>query len=298
MTGTEYLKQVLDQQDLTSEEVAELKRCRTDVEDCLTNEFGRTPSIIYAGSMVKRTMVRESYDLDIVCRFPENSPETLKDLYERTYQSLAEAHVVQKKASAVRVLSLGSANEKPRDFHVDVVPVHLSDDKTGDGYIYQSSADRERLKTNLQTHVDSVRDSKLQDVIKLGKLWRVRNHFPMRTFVLEMLAVRFLEQPGDSLESDMIRFLTTCRDNLPTACLVDPANGANIVSNLMTDGEKELVSTHASQNLDDLERESEDEGRVRVWRSIMLDSLGSGVNNTVAAPQVVVRQPPKPWSID
>jgi hypothetical protein len=96
----------------------------------------------------------------------------------------------------------------------------------------------------------------------------------------------------------MIRFLTTCKDNLPTACLVDPANGANVVSNLMTDGEKGLVSTHASQNLDDLERESEDEGRVRVWRVIMLDSLGGGVNNTVAAPQVVVRQPPKPWSID
>lgn len=120
----------------------------------------------------------------------------------------------------------------------------------------------------------------------------------MRTFVLEMLAVRFLEQPGSNLESDMIRFLATCKDDLPTACLVDPANSANIVSNLMTDGEKELVSTHASRNLDDLERESEDEGRVRVWSSIMLDSLGGGVNNTVAAPQVVVRQPPKPWSID
>lgn len=119
----------------------------------------------------------------------------------------------------------------------------------------------------------------------------------MRTFVLEMLAVRFLRQPGD-IESDMVRFLTMCKDNLPTACLVDPANGANIVSNLMTDGEKELVSTHASQNLDDLERESEDEGRVRVWRSIMLDSVAGGVNNAVTAPQVVVRQPPEPWSID
>jgi len=295
MTGTEYLQQVLNSQELTTEEANDLGKCREDVQTCLQGEFGSTPTFRYAGSMAKHTMVRESYDLDIVCRFPSDESESLKDLYERTYQALAEAHTVQKKVSAVRVLSLGNANEKPRDFHVDVVPVRLFDEKTSDAFIYQSSADQERLKTNIQVHVDSVRDSGLSDTIRLGKLWKVRHQFPMRTFALEMLAVRFLDKPGDSLESDMIRFLSTCRDNLPTARLVDPANGNNVISDLMTDANKELVSAHASQDLENLERESEDEGRVRAWMCIMLDSPRQA-EDTIVAPQVSVRQPLKPWS--
>lgn len=297
MTGTEYLQQVLNSQDLTTEEENELGKCRKDVETCLRGEFGSTPTFRYAGSMAKKTMVRESYDLDIVCRFPSDESQSLKDRYERTYQALAESHTVQKKVSAVRVLSLGNADEKPRDFHVDVVPVRLFDEKTGDAFIYQTSVDQERLKTNIQVHVDSVRDSGLQDTIKLAKLWKVRHQFPMRTFVLEMLAVRFLEKPGDSLESDMIRFLSTCRDNLPTARLVDPANSNNVVSDLMTDANKELVSARASQDLENLERESEDEGRVRAWMSILMESPRR-VEDTIAAPRILVRQPPKPWSMD
>ena len=297
MTGTQYLKQVLNLQTLTSEEVDELGRCRVDVQNCLKDEFGNTPSFIYAGSMAKRTMVRESYDLDIVCRFPSEESESLKNLYERTYEALAKAHTVQKKVSAVRVLSLESDNEKSRDFHVDVVPVHLFDEKTGEAFIYQSSVDQERLKTNIQTHVNYVRDSGLQDTIRLAKLWKVRHQFPMRTFVLEMLAVRFLEKPGDSIESDMIRFLTTCRDNLPTARLVDPANSNNVISDLIADPDKELISAHASQDLENLDSASDDEARVRAWMSVLMESHRP-VEDTIAAPRILVRQPPKPWSMD
>jgi hypothetical protein len=252
---------------------------------------------MYTGSMAKGTMVRESYDLDIVCRFPVDESESLKDLYERTYQSLAKTHTVQKKVSAVRVLSLESNDEKPRDFHIDVVPVRLFDEKTGDAFIYQSSNDQERLKTNIQVHVNYVKDSGLRDTIRLAKLWKVRHQFAIRTFVLEILAVRFLEKPSGDLESNMIRFLSVCRDSLPTARLLDPANSNNVISDLMTDADKELVSNHASQDLENLDGESEDEARVRAWMSILRESPRQ-VEDTIAPPEVLVRQPPKPWSKD
>jgi hypothetical protein len=60
-------------------------------------------------------------------------------------------------------------------------------------YLFQSSGDKKRLKTNLDVHLDHVRDSGVIDAIRLAKLWKVRNGLPVRTFVLELAVIKLLE---------------------------------------------------------------------------------------------------------
>jgi hypothetical protein len=298
MTGQKYLYEVLNSQKLLPEEETGLRSNRTDVEKCLSDAFGDKPSIILAGSMKKRTMIKDSYDLDLFYRFPSDEQRSLRDLYNLTAEALNKSFSIQKKTSAIRVLSLDGSPGTHQDFHIDVVPARIYDDKTGDAYIYQfSSADQERLKTNIQIHVDCVIKSGLQDIIKLTKLWKVRHALAIRTFVLEMLTVKFLEKPTADFESDMIRFLTTCRDNLPNARLEDPANTNNVISDLITGSDKELIADSASQGIEMLNHASDDAMRVQAWMTILRES-SSPVDRTVAVTPSSTMQPPKPWSAD
>ena len=51
------------------------------------------------------------------------------------------------------------------DFHIDVVPGRFTDETKADAYLYQCGGDKKRLKTNLDVHLDHVRDSGVTDAI-------------------------------------------------------------------------------------------------------------------------------------
>ena len=70
MTDQEYLNAVLEDQSLAddSEELEELREHRDAVEALLREAYGScSPTIKYGGSKAKGTLIRESYDLDLVC---------------------------------------------------------------------------------------------------------------------------------------------------------------------------------------------------------------------------------------
>jgi hypothetical protein len=294
MTGTECLKSILKSQDLTEAEKDTLENCRADVERCLRDEFGSEPRIRYAGSKSKGTMVHEDYDLDIVCCFPSSETASLADLYERTSACLACKYQAREKTSAIRIWSASIGGEEPRDFHIDVVPVRLIDENSDNAFIHLSPEGY--MKTNIARHVDYVVKSGLSDVIRLAKLWKVRHQLSIRTFALEILAVRFLEKPDDSLESDMVRFLSVCKDNLPTAYLLDPANTNNVISDLMSGAVKEVISKQAALDLNAVTRDSGAETG-QAWMSVMRERAQQ-TDARVSVPRIVVDQLPKPWGYD
>lgn len=74
----EYLQKVLNQQtfDDDDQELIDLRARRTEIERTLRAHFWKSsPSIKWAGSMAKGTMIRESYDGDMTAYFPENETE-------------------------------------------------------------------------------------------------------------------------------------------------------------------------------------------------------------------------------
>lgn len=226
MTNNEYLQAVLKSQDL-ADDSAELKALtarRKGVEALLRNAFpDSSPTIRYGGSKAKGTLIKESYDLDIVCYFPHDDTtagETLEDIYNNVATALEKDYSVERKRSALRLRDRDMV-----DFHIDVVLGRFTDDSKTDCFLYQESGEKCRLKTNLQVHIDTVRDSGVLDAIRLLKLWKVRKALDVKQFAFELLIIDLLSgHKNQSLTEQLSHVWTEFRDLDSPPKVEDPAN--------------------------------------------------------------------------
>jgi tRNA nucleotidyltransferase (CCA-adding enzyme) len=230
MTVTEYLEAVLKVQTLAeySEELEALRKHRAEVEAVLREHFADcSPTIRYGGSKAKGTMIRESYDLDIICYFPHDDTAagaTLEDIYTNTRLALQENYLVEPKTSALR-LKHADRECLGADFHIDVVPGRFTDDSKTDTFLYQADADKQRLKTNIDVHIEHVRGSGVTDAIQLVKLWKVRNGLNLKHFVLELTVIKLLAgKRHKSLSVQLEHVWTELRDHIDDLVVEDPAN--------------------------------------------------------------------------
>lgn len=253
MNTNEYLQKVLSAQTLgqDSDELKALQQHRADVEAVLRQEFKDcSPTIRYAGSKVKETMIRESYDLDIICYFRHDDTKagaTLEDIYNNTKAALAKSYYVEPKQSALRLKGLEA--EHP-DFHVDVVPGRFTDDTKGEAYIYQAGADKCRLKTNIDVHVAHVKDSGVTDAIRLIKLWKVRHGIALKNFVLELAVIKLLKNKKSSTFSAQLEHVwTEFRDNIDNLSVEDPANPEGNDLSVALASAKAVLKSKASSTL-------------------------------------------------
>src|ERR1700722_10229374 len=260
MTVDEYLREVLDSQALgdDSDEIKALQKHRADVEKLIRDNFRDSSlTIRYAGSRPKGTMNKESYDLDIVS-YSSSADSTagmsLDDIYGSHRKALAKKYYVEPKGSALRLKGC-SPDDLGVDFHIDVVPGRFTDETKTDAYLYQASGDKKRLKTNLDVHLDHVRDSGLIDAIRLAKLWKVRNGLPIRTFVLELAVIKLLEdKKRKSISVQMEHFWTELRDNFANLSVADPANpNGNDLSRCLDENLKSQLASAAKRTLEQID---------------------------------------------
>jgi hypothetical protein len=228
MSANDYLQAVLAGQtfEADSEELKQLREKRAEVEAILRGAFpGADLTIRFGGSKAKNTMIRESYDLDVISYFGHEETvagETLEAIYNSVKDILSAHYVVEPKTTALRLYDTG---ESRVDFHIDVVPGRFTDDKKGDTFLYQPHGPKKRLKTNLQVHIEHVRDSGLTDTIKLVKLWKVRNGVAIKGFILELLVIEVLAaSKGQPLEEQLLLFWKCLRDEIDNLTVEDPAN--------------------------------------------------------------------------
>lgn len=227
MKVSEYLEAVLRQQTLPADgqELKDLRAERKKVEALLRREFEECPpSIRYAGSMAKGTMIRVNYDLDLPAYFGRDDTaagNSLKEIYDNVKAALEKEYNVTPKTSALRLRT----KDGKADFHIDVVPGRFVDGEDGDVFIHQALAEKQRLRTNLDTHIEHIRDSGVVDAVRLMKLWRELNTLGAKTFVLELLIVDLLKnKKTSSLEKQLIHVWTEFRDNSDNLSVEDPAN--------------------------------------------------------------------------
>jgi hypothetical protein len=299
MTTQEYLDSVLEDQrlDADSDERKALTDRREEVEEILRDAFSESsPTIRYGGSIAKDTMIKASYDLDVICYFPhedDDAGKSLKEIYESAETALTPHYCVQRKGSSLRLKSQDVENYGT-DFHIDVVPGRFTDDNKEDAYLYRSSGDKERLKTNLQKHIDHVKDSGLTNVIQLAKLWRVKNGLMIRSFVLELVVIEVLKSSGSKNNFEMC--LTTLweklRDDMDSIIVEDPANpSGNDLSELWSDSVKQSLSFAASNTLQHIEQSG--------WEAVF-GNVESVADSQKAAAIVrsaaTISNPAKPWS--
>jgi len=260
MTTKEYLDDVLKSQRLSddSKELKDLQNHRVDVEKLLRAEFEKSsPTIRYGGSKAKGTLIKEAYDLDVICYFPNDDTsagETLEDIYSNVCKALEKNYFVFRKNSALRLQSKDQKSGN-RDFHIDVVPGRYTDDAKSDCFIYQSGAEKTRLKTNLDVHVDHVKNSGVVDAIRLLKLWKVRKSLPVKQFVWELLIMKLLKDKKSKSLAEQLEYVWTEIKNAEEPIKVeDPANpSGNDLSKALDSGIWHTLSALATITLNAIE---------------------------------------------
>lgn len=239
MSNDNYLRQLLVQQDLTQEQMTSLRSLRETIEGQLSVLQG-APRFYYAGSFGKKTMIRESFDLDIVIYWPYDCGYTLKDIYNTV------GNVLKKHWKYPNPKTVSWALQFQGGFHIDVVPGRAIDSTFRYANLYRRDKDSS-LQTSIKVHIDTVRDSGRRDVIRLMKLWRAKRSVPFnKSFALELSTIDGCKGTRtDELEKQMISVLTYMRDKIRTARIVDPANANNVLSDEMSDTDKRAIQFDA-----------------------------------------------------
>lgn len=235
-----YLATVLEQQKVSPDAENRLRRIRDELETVLRPNWKTSaPRFYYGGSFGKRTMIRESFDLDLVVYFPQTNQFTVRDFYEGVEQRLkTQRYVTTRHNVAVRLPYEGG-------FHVDVVPGRSMDIDFKYANLYSTERDTTK-QTSIKIHIDHVRAGGHQDVIKLMKLWRLRHRVPIGSFVLELAIGQALyNSRAASLEDRVLKVLDYLRDSYGSARLVDPANTNNVVSEDISQADKTAVQAAA-----------------------------------------------------
>lgn len=301
MTDNDYLHDVLNSQNLDPDgpELKALQDERKKVESLLRKRFGYTPTIKYGGSKAKGTMIKESYDLDIIEYFPHDDTsagDTLEDIYNNTYAALSEEYLIEPKGSALR-LTDKNPNTKGTYTHIDVVPGRYIDGDDGDVFLYRSKDKKKHLKTNLEVHIEHVRNSGVIEVIRLNKLWRVRNHVSIKNFALDLLTIDILKQRKNLvLTSQLMNVWEEFRDHSDSLAIEDPANPfGNDLSEMLNDAVKQCLKDIATSTLAILDSNGWDAVFGEVARTTNADKKASLEAIAASMPST---SKPKPWSYD
>lgn len=246
MTTNDFLKKILADQNVKSDddEVTNLRKERGNIEDIINQNYSAAQKTIrYGGSYAKNTMIKSSYDLDVLCYFHEgetSAGSSLKEIYDNVKSTLEHNYYITPKRSALRLKNKDNEN----DFHIDVVPGRFINQNKTDAFLYQSEGEKKWLKTNPAKHIDTIRDSGLTDVIRLLKVWRCENNLKVKTFILELLVINILKtEKQKSLSEQLIIFWKKIKDSIDNIAIEDPANPNNDLSTIFDDMTKQSLKS-------------------------------------------------------
>lgn len=242
-------------------------------------------------------MIRDSYDLDIVCYFPSTDTRSLKEIRQDVSDHLSKRYLMQDKASAERITNL-KGSSSPHSYHIDVVPGRFIEG-TKDVFLHVAYGDRERMQTNLKTHIDYIANSGCVPVIRLVKVWSNRNNVQIKTFILELFVVKSLEGFRDkgNLKLSFRKVMEAFKNDFGSTALVDPANTANPVSRLISSSDKVMVSHAAGEAFDKIEFSD----NLVDWKAVFRESLGSTPHaralESAIAKATPISSHPQPWAL-
>jgi hypothetical protein len=195
-------------------------------------------SIGPSGSFAKGTGVLGTTDLDVFIGITNTATENLQELYESLYAWAANQFwIPQRQNVSIGITWLGTK--------VDLVPGKRQANLTTDHSLWKNKQQTWR-QTNVAKHIATVVNSGRVSEIRAMKIWRKCHNLDFPSFYLELTVINALwgRKNGD-LAANVSACFDYVRDNLETACVIDPANSANIISDDLTAADKKKIA-HAA----------------------------------------------------
>lgn len=242
MTSDQYVETILAKYAVPRGPMSPAEQLGTAVAGPLRSWAGQQLNALhYSGSYAKETGVRGISDVDVFVSLKSDTTGTLGEIYEKLV-SLAQNNGWSPRRQNV---SVGVTVNGTRG---DLVP-----GKVQPGYQnYHSLYLRKRnswTQTNVVLHVDTVKNSGRLKEIRAIKIWRMLHGFDFPSLYLELFTIRSISGHSQSmLAENVLHVLRTIGTSLTSMRVEDPANTNNVLSEDLTQAEKQRIAAQAAQS--------------------------------------------------
>jgi hypothetical protein len=239
MTGDEYLASVLSNYQVNTRIGSPPHNERQILLPVIQNWASNfLLDVAFSGSFAKGTSVKGSTDVDLFISLDSQTPRTLKEIYDGLYTYLAQKGYVPRRQN----VSIGINHN---NLSVDLTPGRKQAGNTNDHSIFRNKA-QTWTQTNIQAHIDLVKQSGRIDEIRATKIWRNLHQLDFPSFFLELTVLNALwGRDRNQLATNFLTVLEYLRDSFINAQVVDPANANNIISDDLTSAEKQTIANAA-----------------------------------------------------
>lgn len=199
-----------------------------------------------SGSRAKGTAISMASDVDYLISLSSDCNATtggLKSIYDSLHTHLKSKYNTLRKQNVSFRINLGG-------LEIDITPARKHSGNTNDHWLYVSKIDSWR-QTNIQKHITDISGCGRLNEIKLLKIWRELNQLDFPSIYLEYLTINILS--GKSKEASkladnfwfILQELSKDTSNPLNSRIVDPANSTNILSDLLSATEKNVIISKA-----------------------------------------------------
>lgn len=248
---------------------------RDKVKDVLETKFSGkiVTRAINSGSKAKHTAINLKFDVDICQPFKYKSFDTLEKMADALFDffqnEFEDEHFVKYKTRKQRVSVGITFNIDGEELQMDITPGReLSEDDYKDTnrlnlYVRPKGLDpATSTQTNIQKHVDHIKGKgDERKIARLLKIWKCnKGKKELKSFFIELITIRAFDNQSTmppTIWEKLELTLRYIRDNVQAIRLEDPANSNNVVSNTLTDVEKNNLVSDIKNMLQRIEDDAE-----------------------------------------
>lgn len=240
MTGDEYLRAILARERVDTSPTSPLLGVRQAILPIIQAWAGSLlVSFNPSGSFAKGTANSSGTDIDLFISLSSSASETLKEIYNSLTATLGQHGYTPRQQN----VSIGITVNR---YDVDLVPAKRQDHFSNDHSLYRRRADT-WTKTNVSKHINLIAGSGRTEEIRIVKLWRKQKGLDFPSFYLELAVLAALagKRSGD-LAANVWSIFEYLRTTFPSACVLDPANTSNVISDDLASAGKNAIASAAN----------------------------------------------------
>lgn len=270
MTNSEYLYKIIKDYDNNNSLTYDERSIYNEVSSIVNNWFNLNYKNLYnynsaysfynnystatleiqqSGSRAKGTAIKGSSDIDMFLSITDRENEdTLKEYYNGLYNYLkTNGYNVRKQNVSIGL--------KYKGMDIDLVPAKKCNSQSyqrlyerfNDHYLW-SNKKQTRTLTNIQKHIDLIKNSNVIDEIMLTKIWRNRFNLDFPSIYIELMIIDALKNFNEyDIEKRFNHVLYYIRDNIMDKKITDPSNGQNTISDTLSYSEKLAIKNQANE---------------------------------------------------
>lgn len=254
MTPDEYLKQILQKYIIPISKSSQYNQTAISLRPHIESwASGYLNEVYWSGSYAKGTAINISTDIDLFISLEHATPGTLENMYDTLFNKFNKLGYNPR----MQNVSIGM---NVNNISIDLIPARKYSGNTNYHNLWKHKQ-KTSIQTNIQEHINLVKNSGRIDEIKIIKIWRDLNNLAFPSINLELAVLEALKGKyiGD-LANNVLEVLSYLgSEEFRNKKFIDPSNSNNIISDDLSLTEKLSISLCA------LSSKNESDWRKTVW---------------------------------